>query len=80
MKISYNGNEYELEGFAASRDETEMLKRMGDINYINYLRVYKSMEIWIVYDVHPLCKSCKRYLKTCEGIASSKEKEVKSYD
>ena len=80
MKISYNGNEYGLEGFAADRNETEMLKRMGDINYINYLRVYKSMEIWIVYDVLPLCKSCKRYLKTCEGIASSKEKEVKSYD
>lgn len=76
MKISYNGNEYGLEGFAAGRDETEMLKRMGDINYINYLRVYKSMEIWIVYDVLPLCNSCKRYLKTCEGIASSEEKEV----
>lgn len=45
MKITYNGNEYGLEGFAAGRNETEMLKRMGAINYINYLRVYKNMDV-----------------------------------
>lgn len=46
MKIMYNGNEYGLEGFAADRGETEKLTRMGAINYINYLRVYKNMDVW----------------------------------
>ncbi len=46
MKIIYNANEYGLERFAADRDETEKLLRMGAINYINYLRVYKNMDIW----------------------------------
>ena len=46
MKIIYNGNEYGLEGFAADRDETEALKSMGAINYINYLRIYKDMDVW----------------------------------
>lgn len=46
MKIIYNDNEYELEGFAADRDETEALKSMGAINYINYIRIYKDMDVW----------------------------------
>ena len=50
MKLIYNGNEYGLEGFAADRHETEMLKRLGAINYINYLRVYKNMDVLLCED------------------------------
>lgn len=45
MEITYNGIEYDLECFAAYRRETEKLERMGEINYINYLRVYKNMDV-----------------------------------
>ena len=50
MKIIYNGTEYGLEGFAVERNETEMLCRMGAINYINYLRVYKDMDVFLIED------------------------------
>lgn len=46
MKITYNGNEYGLEGFAAERNETGSLKSMGAINYTNYLRFYGNMDVW----------------------------------
>ena len=70
MKISYKNNEYDIAVFADIRGESEELEKYGDIGYVNYLRVYKSMEVWIVYEVNPMCKNCTKYLKTCEGTVS----------
>ena len=50
MKITYNGNEYDLEGFAADRNEREALKSMGAINYINYLMFYENKDVWPCVD------------------------------
>lgn len=46
MKITYNNISYDIVAFAEFRRETEKLERMGAINYINYLRVYKNMDVW----------------------------------
>ena len=50
MKITYNDISFDLETFATFRRETEKLERMGAINYINYLRVYKSMDVSLCDD------------------------------
>lgn len=50
MKITYNDISFDLETFAAFRRETEKLERMGAINYINYLRVCKSMDVSLCDD------------------------------
>ena len=50
MKITYNNISYDLVAFAAFRRETEKLERMGAINYINYLRVCKNMDVSLCDD------------------------------
>ena len=45
MKVTLNGIETMLEDIAFKRDELPLFIRLGSINYLNYLRVYKSIDV-----------------------------------
>lgn len=44
MKVIINNTHYYLGEIAAVRGEVELYERLGAIDYINYLRVYKSID------------------------------------
>ncbi len=45
MKVIYNEKEYTVEEFADIRKEKDDLKKYGAVGYVNYLRVFKDMDI-----------------------------------
>ena len=45
MKVTLNGMEMLINDIALVRDELPLLNRLGNIDYINYLRVYKDMDV-----------------------------------
>lgn len=45
MKVIYNGNEYSIEEIAVIRGEKTELEKYGEWGYMNYLRVYKDMDM-----------------------------------
>lgn len=45
MKIIYNEKEYSVEEFADIRKEKGDLKKYGAVGYVNYLRIFKDMDL-----------------------------------
>lgn len=45
MNVMLNGIENVLDDIAFKRDELPLFIRLGSIDYLNYLRVYKNIDI-----------------------------------
>ena len=45
MEVMLNGIETTLDDIAFKRDELPLFLRLGSIDYLNYLRVYKNIDV-----------------------------------